>query len=104
MSAYAQFDQSISVEGKYIPEVIRLDRINAFPRQEKFSLETTPLSYDAKGITASFIPSLYTMPAMGWRDTRKVADNRGYLELGAGSWLNSTLSAGYRFIQTDKSV
>ncbi|MDE5791369.1 MAG: hypothetical protein K2H96_09100 [Muribaculaceae bacterium] len=102
--ASAQFDQSISVEGKYIPEVIRLDRINAFPRQEKFSLETTPLSYDAKGITASFIPGLYTMPALGWRDTRKVADNRGYLELGAGSWLNSTLSAGYRFIQTDKSV
>ncbi|MDE6254807.1 MAG: hypothetical protein K2M39_01295, partial [Muribaculaceae bacterium] len=104
MSASAQFDQSISVEGKYVPEVIRLDRINAFPRQEKFSLETTPLSYDATGTTASFAPSLYPMPAMGWRDTRKISDNRGYLELGAGSWLNSTLSAGYRFIQTEKSV
>lgn len=104
MSASAQFDQSISVEGKYVPEVIRLDRINAFPRQEKFSLETTPLSYDATGTTASFAPSLYPMPAMGWRDTRKISNNRGYLELGAGSWLNSTLSAGYRFIQTEKSV
>ncbi len=104
LSAAAQFDQSISVEGKYVPEVIRLDRINAFPRQEKFSLETTPLSYDSKSTTASFAPALYTMPALGWKDTRKVADNRGYLELGAGSWLNSTLSAGYRFIQSDKTV
>ena len=104
LSASAQFDQTISVEGKYVPEVIRLDRINAFPRQEKFSLETTPLAYDAKGTTASFAPEVYPMPATGWRDTRKIFDNRGYLDFGLGSWLNSTLSAGYRFVQDDKSV
>ena len=60
-SAYAQFDQSFSVEGKYIPEVIRLERINAFPRQEKFTLESVPLSYDAKGAVESFAPKLYSM-------------------------------------------
>lgn len=104
LSAAAQLDQTISVEGKYVPEIIRLDRINAFPRQEKFSLETSPLTYDATGTAASFAPQLYPMPALGWRDTRKVYDNRGYLDLGAGSWLNSTLSAGYRFIQNESSV
>lgn len=103
-SASAQFDQSISVEGKYIPEVIRIDRINAFPRQEKFVLETSPLSYDATGTTAAFLPSLNTIPALGWKDTRKTADNCGYLDFGIGSWLNSTLSAGYRFIRTDESI
>ncbi|MDE6028333.1 MAG: hypothetical protein K2G23_09695 [Muribaculaceae bacterium] len=104
LTASAQFDQTISVEGKYVPEVIRLDRINAFPRQEKFSLETNPLNYDATGITAAFAPALYPMPATGWRDSRVISSNRGYLDLGAGSCLNSTLSAGYRFFQTERSV
>lgn len=102
--AAAQFDQTIAVEGHYTPEVIRLDRINAFPHQEKFSLETSPLAYDASGVTASFAPSIYSMPATGWRDTRKVYDNRGYLDFGLGSWLNSTLSAGYRFVQNESTV
>ena len=100
-SAFAQFDQTISVDGKYVPEVIRLDRINTFPRQEKFSLETTPLSYEAAGIPAAFSPALYPMSALGWRDTREISRKRGYLDFGLGSWLNSTLSAGYRFIQDD---
>lgn len=94
----AQFNQSISVEGKYVPEVFKLDRINTFPRQVKFSLESTPLNYDGKSVPAAFAPSLIAMPATGWRDTRNWSDSRGYLDLGAGSWLNSTLSAGYRFI------
>ncbi|MDE7413270.1 MAG: TonB-dependent receptor [Muribaculaceae bacterium] len=104
LPAAAQFDQTISVEGRYTPEVIRLDRINTFPRQEKFALETTPLSYDAKGIPAAFAPKLYSMSATGWRDTRKISNKRGYLDIGAGSWLNSTLSAGYRFIDDENSV
>lgn len=99
--AAAQFNQSISVDGKYTPEIIRLDRINSFPALERFTMETSPLAYDASGVPASFSPSLITMPATGWRDTRKISRNRGYLELGAGSWLNSTLSAGYRFINND---
>jgi len=102
--AYAQFDQSISVDGKYTPEIIRLDRINTFPRQERFELESRPLSYDGTGVTAAFAPSLLTMPATGWRDTRKISARKGYVELGAGSWLNSTLSAGYRFLQSDDAV
>ncbi|MDE7116746.1 MAG: hypothetical protein K2O56_10020 [Muribaculaceae bacterium] len=98
LPAAAQYNQSISVDGKYVPEVFRLDRINSFPRQVKFSLETNPLSYDGRSVPAAFAPSLLPLPATGWRDTREYSDSRGYLDLGAGSWLNSTLSAGYRFI------
>lgn len=94
----AQYNQSISVDGRYVPEVFRLDRINSFPKQIKFSLETNPLSYDGKSVPAGFAPRLLPLPATGWRDSRDFSDSRGYLELGAGSWLNSTLSAGYRFI------
>lgn len=96
--ALAQFNQSINVEGKYVPEVFRIDRINSLPQHVRFSLDKTPLAYDAKGVPAAFAPFALPMPATGWNDTRELSAYPGYLELGAGSWLNSTLSFGYRFI------
>ena len=104
LQAAAQFDQSIAVDGKYTPEIIRLDRINAFPRQERFALETRPLDYDASGVTASFAPSIVRMGATGWQDSRIPSSFKGYVDLGLGSWLNSTLSAGYRFINSDETT
>lgn len=103
-AASAQFNQSISVDGKYIPEIFRLDRINTFPRQVKFSLDANPLSYDGKSVPASFAPTLLPMPATSWNASHDFSDSRGYLELGAGSWLNSTLSAGYRFIDDKETT
>lgn len=94
----AQLHESINVEGKYVPEIIRIDRIHTFPKAMKFTLGASPLDYEIGGVAASFSPRLLAMPATGWGDTRYVSRNKGYLELGAGSWLNSTLSAGYRFI------
>lgn len=102
--AFAQFNQSISVEGKYVPEIFRLDRINSFPQQVRFNLETNPLSYDSKSVPAGFSPSLIPLPATGWRSIKDFSDQRGYLELGAGSFLNSTLSAGYRFINSPETT
>lgn len=101
VSVNAQYNQSISVEGKYVPEIFHIDRINTLPQQYKFTLETNPLNYDSKSVPANFQPRLLPMAATGWRDTRTYSANRGYLDLGLGSWLNSTLSAGYRFVETD---
>lgn len=101
VSANAQYNQSISVEGKYVPEIFHIDRINTLPRQYKFTLETNPLNYDSKSVPANFQPRLLPMAATGWRDTRICPDTRGYLDLGLGSWLNSTLSAGYRFVDNE---
>ncbi len=102
--ARAQFNQQIAVDGKYVPEIIPLDRINSFPRRERFELTNSPLAYDTQGVAAAFAPQLVPSAATGWRSIRQISDRRGYLELGAGSWLNSTLSAGYRFVQTDRTT
>lgn len=104
LASNAQYNQSISVDGKYVPEIFRLDRINSFPKQVKFSLTSTPLSYDGKSVPAGFAPKLLPLPATGWQDNRLYSDSRGYLELGAGSWLNSTLSAGYRFVDNENTT
>lgn len=99
--ANAQLHESVSVDGTYVPDIIMLDRLSAFPSRVSLTMTSTPLPYDLNGVPASFIPSLPTMPATGWRTTRTLPTTRGYIDLGAGSWLNSTLSAGYRIV--DKS-
>ena len=104
LPAASQLHESISVDGRYVPDVIRIDRINAFPKALKSSLTTNPLGYESKGVAASFMPSLVTLPATGWRADRTISDNRGYIDLGVGSWLNSTLSAGYRFIDNSTTL
>lgn len=104
LSSNAQLHESISVEGKYVPEVIRVDRVNAFPQAINFTLDSTPMEYEWGGVAASFSPYLLALPATGWRDVKEYGRHRGYVELGAGSWLNSTLSAGYRFIDNSSTL
>lgn len=100
----AQLHESINVEGKYVPEIIRVDRINTFPKALDSSLGFVPLNYEIGGVEAAFSPSLMTMPATGWGASRNVSRNPGYLEFGVGSWLNSTLSAGYRFVDNASTL
>lgn len=100
----AQLHESINVEGRYVPDVIRVDRINAFPKALKSTLTSSPLDYESKGVAASFTPWLVPVAATGWHSDREISLTPGYIELGAGSWLNSTLSAGYRFIDNSSSL
>lgn len=102
--SWAQYDQDINVEGKYVPEFIPQDRIGVFPRPVRFSLEKSTLDYSLTGVHADFTPQAIPVPVTGWKDTRRWSDSRGYLELGLGSWLESTLSAGYRIIDNRKTV
>ena len=104
MQGAAQYDQDIDVEGKYVPEFIARDRIGLFPRPVKFPLEKSALEYSLAGVHADFTPQAIPISATGWKDTRRWDDSRGYLSLGLGSWLESTLSAGYRFIDSGSTV
>lgn len=104
MPAIAQYDQNINVEGKYVPEFIDRDRIGLFPKQLKFPPQKSELAYSLTGVNADFAPMLVPLQATGWNTTREYSANRGYLDLGMGSWLNSTLSAGYRFVDDRNTV
>lgn len=104
ISSHAQLHESISVEGKYVPEIIRVDRVNVFPSAMRFALDSSPMGYEWGGVATSFSPYLLALPATAWRDTKEYVRNRGYIEFGAGSWLNSTLSAGYRFVDNSSTL
>lgn len=103
-SAFAQFDQNVEVEGRYKPEIIPQERIGLFPTPVKFPLETSQLQYSMRGVAANFRPQAVPIPATGWQTTRTLRDNRGYVDFGIGSWLTSTLSAGYRIIDEPQTL
>lgn len=103
MQIYAQtLHENVAVEGIFKPEVIRQERINVLPHRENFPIERQALSFDTHGVTASFRPTAMTMPVTGWRSIRP-EHPRGYLDVSLGSWLNSSLSAGYSILRSEKT-
>lgn len=104
LPAAAQYDQDINVEGKYVPEYIQHDRIGIFPRPVRFEAAKSSLSYSLGGVNADFTPQALPLQATGWRTARRLSDTRGYVELGLGSYLQSTLSAGYLIIDNPLSA
>ncbi len=93
--------ESVTVEGRYTPEVIPADRLALLPVAIALTAPESPMTYDRKGVMANFRPDALSMPVTGWR-ARKIDDtSKGYIDLRLGSWLNSSLSAGYAVINDE---
>ena len=90
--------ENVSVEGIFKPEVIRQEKINVLPHRENFPIERNTMAFDNNGIAANFNPTALTLPVTGWR-TSRTPSLPGYLDVSLGSWLNSSLSAGYSIIK-----
>lgn len=102
---YAQtLKENVAVDGRYTPDIIRQDRINTLPKRLAFDLAKTPLSYSQKSVAADFAPTLLPLSAPGWMATKQWDRSRGYLDLGAGSYLNTVGSFGYRFVDTEETL
>lgn len=100
----AQLNESVAVDGKYTPEILKTDRLNTLPQHTDFSLKTTPLAFSEKGVAADFTPFVSPMTVTGWKASRNVSDYKGYIDLASGSWLNTVVSAGYRFVDNKSNV
>lgn len=93
--------ESVTVEGRYTPEIIPADRLPLLPVPMTLSAPESPMSYDRTGVTAAFAPGALSMPSTDWRARKAYDTSRGYLDLRLGSWLNSSLSAGYAAIKEE---
>lgn len=93
--------ESVTVEGRYTPEVIAADRLALFPATVALTAPESPMAYDRSGVMASFAPDALSMPATGWRARKAYDSSKGYIDLWLGSWLNSSLSAGYAVIDDE---
>lgn len=87
-------EESLTVEGRYTPEVIAADRLPVGPAAVDIAPPATELDNDLSGVAVNFPPDALSMPATGWRTSKTFDSSRGYIDLMLGSWLNSSLSAG----------
>lgn len=93
-AAAQSLDESVTVEGKYSPEIINADRLPLLPSLTTLTPPESRLEYDQKGVYANFLPDALPMVSTGWRTTKKYDNSKGYIDLRLGSWLNSSLTAG----------
>ncbi len=94
-------EESLTVEGKYTPEVIAAERLSVSPTVIPLTAPESNIGYDRTGIMANFAPDALGMPATGWRSSRVFDTSRGYISFQLGSWLNSSLSAGYAAVRNE---
>lgn len=94
----------MEVEGSYTPEIIRQEKLATYPNQPIITITESSLSYDRNGQPMSYDPFITPMVATDRWASRSISDNRGYLNAALGSYLNSNLSAGYRFIDNSRST
>lgn len=87
--------ETVTVEGKYTPEVIPADRLAILPNMMTLKAPESNMHYDRIGVNANFAPDALSMAATGWRASKAYDTSKGYLNLRVGSWLNSSLSAGF---------
>lgn len=104
LTASAQYNPTVEVEGTYKPEVILQDRVNTFPERLRLGNTDSRLDYDMDGVVTDFAPLGVPMPATGWNDTRARWPYRGYAELQLSTRLDAIVNAGYRFVDNDKTL
>lgn len=97
-AAYAQYNPTINVEGRYKPEIILQDRVNTFPERVRMGALESRLEFDLDGVVTDFAPVGVPMPATGWNAGREEYPYRGYVGAAIGSWLDFRFNAGYRFV------
>ena len=103
MAAGQSLTESVTVEGRYKPDIIQADRLALLPATVTMTAPESPMAYDRTGRIASFAPDALSMPATGWRAKKVYDSSRGYIDLRLGSWLNSSLSTGYAAISDEQT-
>lgn len=102
-SSAQNLSESLLVEGHFRPEVISADRLSVLPAPLTLKVPESLMSYDRNGVIASFAPDALAMEATGWRSSKIFDKSKGYVDVRLGSWLNSSLSAGYNPVRNDNT-
>lgn len=97
-------DESLTVEGTYKADIIQADRLPLLPDILQFAAPPSRMEFDRNSVAANFAPDALTMPATDWRRFKNYSPTKGYLDFRIGSWINSTLSAGYAPIRDESTT
>lgn len=101
-SMQAQLQGNVAVEGDYLKDVYHPEKVNVLPTKIALELPETTLPYSLEGVDAPFTPFGQTLPPTIYTADTRLRNQKGYLDLSMGSWLNTTLYAGYKPIDTKR--
>ena len=94
---------SLTVEGAYNPVIRNHDRLSGLPSRFQGELPQSSLPASLAGRPTQVVPG-FAQFLTADPDMRLPHSYDGYVSLLAGSYLNSSLSAGYRFVNTSETT
>lgn len=95
---------SVSAETDYLPTLRNHTRLSALPSLPDLSLPYAELNIASKGVPTKVIPQFAPLAASPWNADKEFSSLPGYFQLGGGSYLNFSGSAGYRFVNNASST
>lgn len=98
-----ELNESMTVQGAYDPVIRKHERLSGLPQRPELTLSEAALPAAEKGITLSVDPQIAPFGALV-NPLENTNSYNGYIDLSAGSYLNTNLSAGYKFLHTNKSL
>ena len=99
-----ELQERLEVEGVYSQDKLPAYRLEKLPEFMRFNAAESRLQYASKGVTADFSPSAPDAAATVWGAKRDAFNPRGYIDLSLGSYLNSSLSAGYKILREERQT
>ncbi len=100
LAASAQeLHENLTVKGEYDIDMVKTDRIYTLPQRINVTPPKFHLDYDLTGHIADYDTWYNPLVPLGYKDSYNFERRRGYLDVASGSMLNTTASAGYRFIE-----
>ena len=90
-----ELNESMTVQGAYDPVIRHHERLSGLPSRPELAPPGASLTTDSRGVPVSVDPMLSDFSATAYA-AELSKPQRGYLDISAGSYLNTSVSAGYR--------
>lgn len=98
-----KLNKEIVVDKVYLPTETEADKLNLAPNQVEITIEQKELDYSNWAVPTTVSPTIQTLAPIEYEGTQSVAEQRGYLQLGLGTYLNSNSAVGYRVVDKEKT-
>lgn len=95
--------KEIVVDKEYVPVEQKVTKPNETPRMVKLKPSTKDLQYSSWVSPLETGNGISLLHPYGYNTSANYSDQRGYLDFGAGMFLNMVGSAGYRIVETDNT-
>lgn len=95
--------KEITVEHEVVPEQTDVTMLRFAPRFVMPQLPRPQLDYSDRSVFATVRPSISILSPVAWGDSIATSQQNGYVALGLAPIYNLGVSAGYKFINNDRT-